>query len=174
MTAATHRQRRQTARAKGTAAALAVIAALTLAGCGSSSDTDGAAPQSAQAQSTQEANRALVLEFYDGFFNRHDPAAASVIAENYKQHNPQVPDGKAAFVDLLTANFAKNPNSNATVVRSAVDGDLVYLHVHSTNGPDDSGQAIVDIFRVDNGAIVEHWDVIQPVPQTAANSNTMF
>ncbi|MEU2006807.1 nuclear transport factor 2 family protein [Rhodococcus sp. NPDC019627] len=115
-----------------------------------------------------------MLEFYDGFFNRHDPAAASVIAENYKQHNPQVPDGKAAFVDLLTANFAQNPTSRATVVRSAVDGDLVYLHVHSTNGPNDSGQAIVDIFRVDNGAIVEHWDVIQPVQQTAANSNTMF
>ncbi|SKW40691.1 Uncharacterised protein [Mycobacteroides abscessus subsp. massiliense] len=60
------------------------------------------------------------------------------------------------------------------MVRSAVDGDLVYLHVHSTNDPQDRGQAVVDIFRVDGGKIVEHWDVIQDVPAESANGNTMF
>jgi predicted SnoaL-like aldol condensation-catalyzing enzyme len=52
--------------------------------------------------------------------------------------------------------------------------DLVWLHVHATNGAKDRGQAIIDIFRVKNGKIVEHWDVIQAVPETAANKNTMF
>lgn len=174
MAATTHRERRANRHPRGPTAALMAIAALTLAGCESSSDAGGSAAQIAWSQSTREVNRALVLEFHDRFFNGHDLAAASVIAEDYKQHNPLVPDGKAAFVRVFTADFAANPNSKATVVRSAVDGDLVYLHVHSISGPGDSGQAVVDIFRVANGAIVEHWDVVQPVPQTGANSNTMF
>ena len=59
-------------------------------------------------------------------------------------------------------------------MRSAADGDLVWLHVQSTNGEEDLGEAVVDIFRVEDGMIVEHWDVIQTVPSEAANSNTMF
>ena len=123
----------------------------------------------------EEANRTLVLDFYERFFNKHDVAgAAKVVADDYKQHNPEVPDGKAPFVEFFTGFFKENPQSRARVVRSATDGDLVYLHVHSTNGADDRGQAVVDVFRVANGKIVEHWDVIQNVPEQAVNSNTMF
>ena len=76
----------------------------------------------------EEANRTLVLTFYDQFFNRHETAeAATVIADNYRQHNPEVPDGKAPFVDYFTGFFKDNPNSKAKVVRSATEGDLVYL-----------------------------------------------
>lgn len=121
----------------------------------------------------EEANRQLVVAFYDQFFNNHDTTAA-VVAEDYIQHNPEVPDGKAPFVGFFTGFFAENPNSKARIVRSAADGDLVWLHVHSTNGADDPGQAVVDIFRVEDGKIVEHWDVIQTVPTEAANPNTMF
>lgn len=64
--------------------------------------------------------------------------------------------------------------TDARIVRSAADGDLVYLHVHATEHPGDRGEAVVDIFRVKDGKIVEHWDVIQPVPETSANRNTMF
>ncbi|SCB58797.1 Predicted SnoaL-like aldol condensation-catalyzing enzyme [Rhizobium aethiopicum] len=122
----------------------------------------------------EEANRKLVVEFYDKFFNKHDIAAASVIAEDYRQHNPQVPDGKKPLISFFTGFFKDNAQSKAEIVRSAADGDLVWLHVHATNGADDRGQAIVDIFRVKDGKIVEHWDVIQAVPQEAANKNTMF
>ena len=123
----------------------------------------------------EEANRALVIEFYDQFFNRHQvEQAARVVADDYKQHNPDVPDGKAPFVGYFTGYFKDNPQSRARIVRSATDGDLVYLHVHSTTGPQDLGQAVVDIFRVENGIIVEHWDVIQEVPAKAASDNTMF
>lgn len=123
----------------------------------------------------EEANRKLVLEFYDQFFNRHETReAAKVVADNYRQHNPEVPDGKAPFVDYFTDFFKDNPQSHARVIRSAVDGDLVWLHVHSVNDNNDRGQAVLDIFRVNEGKIVEHWDVIQNVPEKAANSNTMF
>jgi len=123
----------------------------------------------------REANRALVLDFYDQFFNRHETEeAALLLAEDYRQHNPSVPDGRAPVVSYFTQYFKENPQSRARIVRSATDGDLVYLHIHSTNGPEDRGVAVVDIFRVKDGQIVEHWDVIQPVPTQSANSNTMF
>lgn len=123
----------------------------------------------------EEVNRTLVVEFYDRFFNKHETVeAASVIAEDYIQHNPEVPDGKEPFVSFFTGFFAENPDSKARIVRSAADGDLVWLHVESTNGADDLGQAVIDIFRIEDGKIVEHWDVIQNVPAESANENTMF
>lgn len=122
----------------------------------------------------EAANEALVRGFYDNFFNKHDTGAASVVADSYIQHNPYVPDGKAPFVDYFTGYFAENPESRNEIVRSVASGDLVWLHVRSTNGAEDRGQAVVDIFRVENGQIVEHWDVIQAVPEEAANKNTMF
>ncbi|EGE58867.1 UNVERIFIED_ORG: putative SnoaL-like aldol condensation-catalyzing enzyme [Rhizobium esperanzae] len=122
----------------------------------------------------EEANRKLVVEFYDRFFNKHDVEAASVVAEDYRQHNPQVPDGKKPLVSFFTSFFKDNPQSKAEIVRTAADGDLVWLHVHATNSADDRGEAVVDVFRVRDGKIVEHWDVIQAVPKEAANKNTMF
>ncbi|MBN3820432.1 hypothetical protein G3N57_29445 [Paraburkholderia sp. Se-20369] len=123
----------------------------------------------------EEANRHLVLTFYDRFFNQHAVAeAATVVADDYKQHNPHVPDGKQPFVSYFTGAFKANPHARARIVRSAADGDLVYLHVHSTERPGDRGEAVIDIFRVKDGKIVEHWDVIQPVPEQSANANTMF
>ncbi|MDR6189958.1 nuclear transport factor 2 family protein [Agrobacterium pusense] len=123
----------------------------------------------------EEANRKLVIEFYDTVFNKHEvEKGAAVIVDSYKQHNPVVPDGKKPFVDYFTGHFKENPQSKARIVRSAADGDLVYLHIHSTEKDGDRGRAIVDIFRVTDGKITEHWDVIQPVPETAANNNTMF
>ncbi len=124
---------------------------------------------------TAEKNRQLVINFYNQFFNQHETEIASrVVANDYRQHNPQVPDGKKPFVSYFTDFFKHNPQSHAQIVRSAVDGDLVWLHIHSTNGKDDLGQSIVDIFRVSHGKIVEHWDVIQSVPRQSANNNTMF
>ncbi|NPD14782.1 SnoaL-like domain-containing protein [Xinfangfangia sp. D13-10-4-6] len=136
----------------------------------------GAIPALAETRdlAQEEANRQLVVGFYDKFFNDHDISAADVVAEGYIQHNPHVPDGKAPFVGYFTGFFAENPQSKAKIVRSAADGDLVWIHVHSTNGESDAGQAIVDIFRVEDGKIIEHWDVIQDVPAEAANQNTMF
>ncbi len=135
-----------------------------------------AAPQTAPRDlAAEERNRELVVTFYDRFFNKHEVAeAAKVVADDYIQHNPHVPDGKEPFVSFFTDLFKKNPEAKVKIVRSAVDRDLVYLHSHSTRGADDRGRAVVDIFRVKDGKIVEHWDVIQAVPEKAANDNTMF
>lgn len=123
----------------------------------------------------EEANRALVLEFYDNFFNKHQVDEASkVVAEDYIQHNPNVPDGKEPFVSYFRGYFEENPTSRVRIVRSAADGDLVWLHVYWPSIGDAPASAVLDIFRVKNGMIVEHWDVIQEVPEEAANDNTMF
>jgi predicted SnoaL-like aldol condensation-catalyzing enzyme len=140
-----------------------------------------ASPFTAFAQSAprdlaaEEANRKLVVEFYVQVFNRHEVAAGGqLLGDDYKQHNPLAPDGKEPLVKVLTERFAKTPDSRARIVRSVAQGDLVWLHIHSTLNAQDRGRAIVDIFRVRNGKIVEHWDVIQAVPENPANSNTMF
>ena len=66
------------------------------------------------------------------------------------------------------------PNQRGEIKRVIAEGDLVVLHVHSTRGDDAPGRAIIDIFRIENGKVVEHWDVIQDIPAQAANTNGMF
>lgn len=138
----------------------------------------GALPALAQAtrdSATEEANRAFVIKFYDLAFTKHDlKAAEDMVAEGYIQHNPRFPTGRAAFIDILARQFKQYPEASSRTVRSAVDGDLVWLHNHSVQQAGDRGRAIVNIFRVAGGKIVEHWDVVEPVPEKAANDNTMF
>ena len=116
-----------------------------------------------------------MIDFYETVFVRRELVAAErFLSEGSIQHSPLVPDGRAGFIADCTRVFAANPLGSSRVVRSATDGDLVYLHVHSHPNPADRGRAIVDTFRVAGGMLVEHWDVIQLVPKTAANTNTMF
>jgi predicted SnoaL-like aldol condensation-catalyzing enzyme len=149
---------------------------LVLIGGPSAVAEDNAVPASAARNLVkEERNRAFVVDFYERVFNKHDlKAAEDIIAENYIQHNPHFPTGRAAFIEILAERFKQNPEAHARIVRSAVDGDLVYLHTHSLAHPGDRGRAIVNIFRVADGKIVEHWDVVEPVPEKAANDNTMF
>jgi predicted SnoaL-like aldol condensation-catalyzing enzyme len=131
---------------------------------------------SAAAQPSQlEANKRIATEFYDAAINRKDFAAASrYLGSSYKQHNPTAADGAEglrAFIDFLKTRF---PNQRGEIKRVIAEGDLVVLHVHSTRGDETPGRAIVDIFRIENGKVVEHWDVIQDIPAQAANANGMF
>ena len=130
----------------------------------------------AAAQPSQlELNKRIATEFYDAAINRKDFAAASqYLGSSYRQHNPTAADGAEglrAFIDFLRTRF---PNQRGEIKRVVAEGDLVVLHVHSTRGDDTPGRAIVDIFRVENGKVVEHWDVIQDIPVQPANANGMF
>ena len=123
-----------------------------------------------------EQNKKIVIDFYEGVFIKHQVKdyADRYIGSQYIQHNPHVPDGKAPFVEYFTGYFKENPDAKSVIKRAVAEGDLVFLHVHSTQNAQDRGVAVVDIFRVGNGKIVEHWDVQQDVPEPSANNNTMF
>lgn len=151
-----------------TLAAFAAAAALLLGACAQT----GPAPT---AQARQEANRQTVLAFYEKGLNQKDAdAALQYVGNRYVQHNPTAADGPEGFRKFIAFLREKFPNSKSEIKRSFVDGDYVILHVNAVREPGTRGSAIVDIFKLENGKIVEHWDVVQPVPETAANKNGMF
>ncbi|MET4201995.1 ester cyclase [Bradyrhizobium sp. LA6.12] len=127
------------------------------------------------ASAQEEANRAAVLAFYEKGLNQKDAdAALAYVGNRYVQHNPNAPDGPDGFRKFISFLREKFPNSHSEIKRSFVDGDFVILHVHSVREPGSRGRAIVDIFKLENGKIVEHWDVVQDIPENPANNNTMF
>ena len=135
-----------------------------------------AAPSVFAADAQQmEANKKVVLDFYDKAINQKDFDAAKVyLGTKYTQHNPRAadgPEGLKGFIGFLKAKF---PNYHSTFKRVLADGDFVIVHVHNVPNPGERGRAIIDIFRLENGKIVEHWDVAQDIPEKPANNNTMF
>jgi predicted SnoaL-like aldol condensation-catalyzing enzyme len=122
-----------------------------------------------------EQNKKVVVDFYEKAINQKDFEAASKhIGSRYTQHNPGAadgPEGLKAFLQFLREKF---PNAKSEIKRVFAEGDYVILHVHSVREPGARGSAIVDIFKLENGKVVEHWDVVQPIPEKAANSNGMF
>ena len=130
------------------------------------------------AQSRTSKNEQLVVEFYNKVFNDKEnieQVAKKYLRKDYIQHNPYVPTGRQGFIDAVVPFLTALPDYRADIKRVISDGDLVVLHIHAyIPGLDDLGSAVVDIFRVKNGKIAEHWDVVQAVPEQMAHDNGMF
>ena len=130
----------------------------------------------ASAETAQErANKQAVIEFYNKALNDKDYAAASrYLGDRYTQHNPTAqdgPEGLKGFIQYLRDKF---PQSHSDIVQSFADGDYVILHVRSIRTPGTAGRAIFDLFKLEKGKVVEHWDAVQDIPASSANANGMF
>ena len=152
---------------------LLAFLACTLAAC----TTTGAVSRAAVAQQ----NTAVVLAFLDTVFNKHEVEQAFklYVAPHYRQHNPTVPDGNEAAMQALTRMTQElYPELRQVVKRTVAQGDLVAVHSrylkNSADRDSGRGQAAVDIYRLEHGKIVEHWDVVEDIPANSANDNTMF
>ena len=118
----------------------------------------------------------VVDRFIDLLFRKKEVRQAFErwVASDYIQHKPTLPDGRDAVIDFLEDLLKRHPERIFTIHRIIASDNLVAVHYHSQATPEDLGFAVVDIFRVESCRIVEHWDVVQPVPAQSANDNTMF
>ena len=96
------------------------------------------------------------------------------VGDKYIQHNPIAADGKEAAVEVLGKFMQMVPTWSYTFKHAYVDGDIAIVHSLVKAKPEDRGNAVIDIFRFEKGKVVEHWDVIQAIPEKSANNNTMF
>lgn len=122
------------------------------------------------------ANKKLVLDMANMLFVQHkvDQAIDAYFAPGYIQHNPMAQSGAETIRGFFKQFYAANPQATVEIKRTLADGDLVAIHYNSKFKPEDRGYAVVDIFRIENGKIAEHWDVFQAVPEKSANNNGMF
>jgi predicted SnoaL-like aldol condensation-catalyzing enzyme len=122
-----------------------------------------------------DSNKQMVSSFYNEVINNKDfDAASRYLGSRYTQHNPSVidgPEGLKSFIDFLKNNY---PDAHSDIIRMFAEGDYVILQVHSIRTPGTRGRVIFDLFKLENGKIVEHWDAIQDIPETSMNSNGVF
>ena len=123
-----------------------------------------------------EENRQTVRAFYDLAFNQKEPeeAVARYVGSTYIQHNPMAGDGPQPFIEFVRAYTGQFPELRVDIKRVIAEGDLVVTHSLLKTSPEDRGTAAADIFRLEDGKVVEHWDVLQPVPESAENDHPMF
>jgi predicted SnoaL-like aldol condensation-catalyzing enzyme len=126
-------------------------------------------------QKQLETNKQTVINFYNQVVNEKNfENAEKYLGSKYIQHNPIAADGAEGlkgYIQWLQQNF---PTAHAEIKKVFADNNYVILHVHFVLEPETRGAAIMDILRLENGKIVEHWDVIQDIPEKPANPNGMF
>ena len=148
-----------------------IVFLLTLAAAFVLSNQLGHAAES----SKQELNKKIVNEFYEQAINKKDfEAASKYLGPRYIQHNQRAADGAEGLKNFIRFLREKFPDAHSEIKRTFAADDYVILHVHAVREPGTHGMAVVDIFRLQNNKIVEHWDVHEDILDKASNANGMF
>jgi len=122
-----------------------------------------------------DMHRRLVIDVYENVLKPLDASRVDeYFAPDYVQHNPVVRTGAEGLKEFLRWAKSVSPSAEHIIKRVFVDGDFVIAHVHVIVQPGELGCAVIDIFRIENGRIAEHWDVAQQVPRQMQNDNGMF
>jgi predicted SnoaL-like aldol condensation-catalyzing enzyme len=135
------------------------------------------AQQNSSEEAQEEQNKATILRVYDEVFGQGKTELVNdLFSKNYIQHDPMLPNGPEGLIRYVEMLKSQSPALVLTIKHVLTDGDLVAVHWHSSTTPDNesTGQAGFDLYRLDNGTIVEHWDVIQNVSAKTASGNSMF
>ncbi len=132
--------------------------------------------QPAQAAKCRLSPKQVATKFMTQFYVQKEVRKAfeTWVDPGYIQHNPMAATGRDAAINFLEPFFANNPSINYSIKRIIADGDLVVVHAHGKFSVEDRGMAVVDILRIQGCKVMEHWDVLQPVPEKSANTNGMF
>ena len=155
---------------------IAVLLLLTFTVACSQPQPDPAAQAALEEKAQVEKNKEIAVAFFNMIFNEHKVAESfELYADpNYIQHNPYAATGAQPAIDFLGPYLEQNPEARAEIKRVIAEGDLVAIHNNPKMNAEDRGRAVVDIFRLENGKVVEHWDAVQDVPEKSLNDNTMF
>ena len=123
-----------------------------------------------------DENKTVVVNFLENSFIKGNPeqAVADHVGDRYIQHNPLAPDGAEGFIGFVHWLREQNPNMRFEIKRVIADGDIVVTHSRMTLSDEQPQRAVADFFRLEDGRVVEHWDVIQEIPETSANDNGML
>jgi predicted SnoaL-like aldol condensation-catalyzing enzyme len=154
---------------------LALIAGLAAMPRAAGAEPPATAQSAAAAARETARNRAIVTDFAHRFYTLRQVRAAfeAHVAPDYIQHNPGLADGREAAIAALAPMFS-DPGHSFAIRHIVVDGDLAAIHLFVKPDPAARGAAVADFYRLRHGRIVEHWDVIQPIPDKAANDHPMF
>ena len=122
-----------------------------------------------------EENRRVIQDFAKIFYQEKDVKRAfeTYVVTDYIQHNPGIADGRQAAIDALSPMFS-SPGARFDVKRIVVDSEYAVIHLFGRGDPKTAGAAVADIYRLKDGKIVEHWDILQPMPDKSANPHPMF
>lgn len=120
-------------------------------------------------------NKELVMRFLNEFMIGHNiDVLDELLGPNYTQHNPGLGHGKASLIKFFQDFWEIYPKPGYYLKRTVAENDLVAIHYHFQPDPKEAGYAIVDIFRIENEKLVEHWDVVQKMPEKSENNSPMF
>jgi predicted SnoaL-like aldol condensation-catalyzing enzyme len=121
-------------------------------------------------QTLTEQNKQIVMRLFALALQGDVEGALDLVADNYVEHSPVIPAGKEGLAEFLRELAGREPTPQVTLHHVIADHEHVVVHYQSTNGPDGDGSAVADVFRLRDGVIAEHWDVVQALPESTPDT----